>query len=187
MGRTHVTADRESSNTPLYAALRLRSEVPSITSRAAALMARSPLSPGSVVATHSACAGTSLLFVEFLASGRAADLFARGPGTVLRRYRDGRSASAEAEVVGRLHVLGFPVPAVRAAAGPDLVLERVEGVTMAEKLFAGDLSLETGGVLLATLPDRPHALPRPGGRPLLHLDPHPGNVLMGPDGPVVID
>jgi RIO-like serine/threonine protein kinase len=120
--------------------------------------------------------------VELIGSGRDSDVFAHGPGTVLRRYRDGRSAEAEAEVVSRLHGLGYPVPAVQAVVGPDLVMERVDGVTMAERLLAGDLPLETGGEMLAALHDRLHALPWPGGQPLLRLDLHPENVLMGRAG-----
>jgi len=119
--------------------------------------------------------------VELLASGRNAEVRAYGPGTVLRRYHDGRSAAAEAEVIKKLHVLGYPVPAVRAAIGPDLVVERVDGPTMAAALLAGDLALEKGGALLAALHDRLHGLPWPGGQPLLHLDLHPENALMRTD------
>ncbi len=90
-------------------------------------------------------------------------------------------------MVGRLHRLGYPVPAVRAVAGPDLVMERIDGGTMTRSLLGGDLSPGTGGALLAALQDRLHALPWPGDRPLLHLDLHPDNVLIGPGGPVVID
>jgi Ser/Thr protein kinase RdoA (MazF antagonist) len=125
--------------------------------------------------------------MELFASGRDADVFAHEPDTILRRYRDGRSAAAEAEVLGQLHALGYPVPAIRAAAGPDLVLERIDGGTMADRLLAGNLPLETGGMLLAALHDQLHALPWPGGLALLHLDLHPENVLMGPGGPAVID
>ncbi|WP_206674077.1 phosphotransferase [Pseudactinotalea suaedae] len=125
--------------------------------------------------------------MQILAGGRDADVFGYGDGLVLRRYRDGRSAEAEGVLMRDLARLGFPVPAVESVTGPDLVMERIDGPTMATQLLQGDLDPVEGGALLARLHDDLHRLPWPGGQPLLHLDLHPFNVLMSSRGPVVID
>lgn len=125
--------------------------------------------------------------MELLAGGRDADVFRYGDGMVLRRYRDGRSAEAEGALMRDLAASGYPVPAVESVSGPDLVMERIDGATMAERLLRGDLAPDAGGTMLAELHDGLHSLPWPGGQSLLHLDLHPFNVLMSPRGPVVID
>ena len=125
--------------------------------------------------------------MELLAGGRDADVFAYGDGLVLRRYRDGRSVEAEGALMRELARLGYPVPAVTSANGPDLVMDLVDGPPMAVQLLRGDLDPAAGGALLARLHDDLHRLPQPGGLALLHLDLHPFNVLMSSSGPVVID
>lgn len=128
-----------------------------------------------------------MIDVEILAGGRDADVFGHGHGLVLRRYRDGRSAEAEGELMRELAQLGYPVPRVESATGADLVMEHVDGPTMAWQLLQGDLDPTEGGTLLARLHDDLHRVPWPGGQPLLHLDLHPVNVLMSSRGPVVVD
>jgi len=118
--------------------------------------------------------------VDLLAAGRDSDVFAYADGLVLRRYRDGRSAAGEVAVIREVAALGYPVPAVHEAAGPDIVMERVVGPTLAEALVAG-MPPDEAGALLAGLHDRLHALAWPGAAPgevLLHLDLHGANVLL---------
>jgi len=125
-----------------------------------------------------------------LAAGRDADVYGYGDGLVLRRYRDGRSAAGEAATLRVLADLGYPVPAVHSSAGPDIVMERVDGPTLAEALQTGAVAVADGAQVLADLHGGLHALDWPGagaGESLLHLDLHPLNVLMGDAGPVVID
>ncbi len=125
---------------------------------------------------------------ELIAAGRDADVYADGAGRVRRRYRDGRDASGEAAVMRWLADAGFPVPTVYAVDGPDLVMARVEGPMLAESLLSDQVPPAEAGLLLADLHDRLHALgPPQGDLPMGHLDLHPLNVLMSPDGPVVID
>ncbi|GAB3907149.1 phosphotransferase [Kibdelosporangium lantanae] len=121
--------------------------------------------------------------LELLATGRDADVFAYAPGRVLRRYRDGGDATREAAVMTYLADQGFPVPAVYQADGPDLVMERVDGPTLLAALTSGDVPMADGMLLLADLVNQLHATP---GH-VLHMDLHPDNVILGPDGPVVID
>ncbi|MBA3265429.1 MAG: phosphotransferase, partial [Nocardioidaceae bacterium] len=65
------------------------------------------------------------------------------------------------------------------------------GPTMLESLVDGSLDVQAGGVLLADLHRRLHDLPAllsaDATDRILHLDLHPGNVLLSPRGPVVID
>lgn len=125
--------------------------------------------------------------MRFLAGGRDADVFHHADGLVLRRYRDGRSAVPESALMRELERLGYPVPAVESASGPDLVMELVSGPTLAAQILHGDVSPAEGGGILSELLERLHALPWPDGEVRLHLDLHPFNVLMSEHGPVVID
>jgi len=126
-----------------------------------------------------------------LAAGRDADVFAVDPQRVLRRYRRGGDVQAEVEVMAWVARHGYPVPKVYAAHGPDLVMERLYGPTMLDALAAGDLDPVAGGALLAGLHARLHTvrarLTPDGQDRVLHLDLHPGNVMLTASGPVVID
>ncbi|WP_151081663.1 phosphotransferase [Nocardioides cynanchi] len=128
--------------------------------------------------------------MELLAEGREAEVFALDEHRVLRRFRSpDRDAGPAAGLLDRLAGLGYPVPRVLSYDGPDLVQERVHGPRMSEAMTTGALALADGARMLASLHDRLHALPdEPAGSgALLHLDLHPENVLIGQDGPVVID
>jgi aminoglycoside phosphotransferase (APT) family kinase protein len=86
---------------------------------------------------------------------------------------------------------GYPVPGVRAATRGDLVMERLSGPTMLEAFGQGLLSAQEAGLILARLLRKLHAVPArlsadPAVR-VLHLDLHPDNVMLTPDGPKVID
>jgi aminoglycoside phosphotransferase (APT) family kinase protein len=133
-----------------------------------------------------------------LASGREADIFEYGPGLVLRRSRSGRRMDAEARIMRYLHDQGYPVPAVQDISddGLDLVMERVEGLTMVDALGKSPWRIRQLALVLADLHHMLHALRAPDflakppigdGDRVLHLDLHPLNVIMGPKGPCVID
>ncbi|WP_308120744.1 phosphotransferase [Paractinoplanes bogorensis] len=126
---------------------------------------------------------------EPFAFGREADVYALDEGRVLRRYRHGGDTGPESAVMRHVGGLGYPVPRVYEAGGPDLVLERLDGPTMATVLLAGSMSLRDGAAILADLLRRLHALPSLTGTApsVVHLDLHPDNVIMAADGPVVID
>jgi len=115
--------------------------------------------------------------------GRASHVIDLGDGTVLRI---GGDPEREAKVMEHARGHGFPVPAVRELRDGGMVLERVDGPTMAEHLGRHPWQLARQIRLLADLHHRLHAIPFDGGS-LLHLDLHPENVMLGPHGPVVID
>jgi aminoglycoside phosphotransferase (APT) family kinase protein len=130
-----------------------------------------------------------------IGAGRAADVYALDERRVLRRYRNGESSEREAAVMAYLAGAGFPVPRVHDASGPDLVLERLAGRDMLADLSARPWLARRHARTLAGLHDRLHAITAPpslrapfgpGGR-VLHLDLHPGNVMLTAAGPVVID
>lgn len=83
--------------------------------------------------------------------------------------------------MGHARAHGFPVPAVHEVLEDALVLERIEGPTMLDVI-----DVERHAVELAGLHARLHEIPHEGGA-LLHRDLHPGNVILSPSGPVVID
>lgn len=132
---------------------------------------------------------------ELVGRGRTADVFAAGADRVWRVYRDGRDARTEADVMRHLAAHGYPVPRVHDVDGPGLLLDRVEGPTLTESVQRRPWRARAAGRLLDDLLERltdvpvPSGLPRPfgSGAHLLHLDLHPGNVLLGAGGPVVID
>ncbi|HZC60343.1 MAG TPA: phosphotransferase [Streptosporangiaceae bacterium] len=126
-----------------------------------------------------------------ISSGRSADVFALDEQRVLRRYRDGNEVSAEVPVMTYVAALGFPVPRIYEAKGTDLVMERVAAPTMLQALLSRRIRPEIGAALLLSLHRQLHGLPPrlssdPDAR-VLHLDLHPGNVILSPGGPVVID
>jgi aminoglycoside phosphotransferase (APT) family kinase protein len=131
-----------------------------------------------------------------LGSGRSAEIYDLGHGRVLRRYRDrARPARREAEVISWAGAHGVPVPEVFDVDGPDIVMEKVDGLTMLADLARRPWRLASHAATLARLHEQVHAVPAIAGRRapfgaggvLLHLDLHPDNVLMSARGPVLID
>ncbi|MEU9864618.1 phosphotransferase [Streptomyces sp. NPDC047971] len=122
-----------------------------------------------------------------IGTGRSADVFALDDAWVVRRYRDGEDATHEAAAMEHLAGHGFPVPRVRSAAGPELVMRRLTGPSLLDALLAGTVTPEEAGTILAGLLHRLHGVPSASSAPLLHLDLHPGNVMLTPEGPYVID
>lgn len=140
---------------------------------------------------------------QLIASGSSADVFALDDQRVLRRYRSGRDASPEVTLLRHVVAHGFPAPAVLQASGPDLVLERLHGPTLLQALTAGVVSLPDAAAILTDLHTRLHAITPPDGwgpdEPLawplvtsgpaiVHLDVHPGNVILTEShGPALVD
>ncbi|MFF8937422.1 phosphotransferase [Streptomyces paradoxus] len=130
---------------------------------------------------------------EPLGAGRRADVYALDEAWVLRRDRDGwGDATAEAAVMAHVHAHGYPAPRVRPTGSrTDLVMERLTGPTMLQACLAGTLEMAEAGSILARLLRDLHAVPAlratdPAVR-IQHLDLHPENVIITPDGPRVID
>ena len=133
--------------------------------------------------------------------GRAADVFDLGNGRVLRRYRSDTEQVAarvehEAAAMRHLHAAGYPVPVVHEASGPDMVMDRLTGRTMLQELAARPWRARWVARQLADLHRRLEQVPTDGldlphrlGAPecVVHLDLHPGNVMVTTDGCVVFD
>ena len=127
---------------------------------------------------------------EPFAAGRDADIYSIDDHWVLRRYRDGYPVRDEADFMRHVAKYDYPVPAVREIVGPDMVIQRLNGPTLADAAIAGDLSGTELGEIHADLHRRLHAIPAPSGTPgrvVVHGDLHPLNVIATDNGPVVID
>lgn len=104
----------------------------------------------------------------------------------------------EARTMSFLHQRGYPVPAVDELSddGLDLVMERIEGVSMVDAIGQAPWTVRRQAATLADLHLRLHEIDAPdflppliagSGNKIIHLDLHPLNVMVGPKGPVVID
>lgn len=130
-----------------------------------------------------------------VARGRDAELYAYGRDRLLRRYLRHGGVVAEVAVMSAARAAGYPVPRAEAVSDTEMVLQRVDGPTMLEDLVRRPWRSWSRARTLASLHRRLHAIEAPDGlaapfgegRSLLHLDLHPRNVLLGPDGPMVID
>lgn len=135
--------------------------------------------------------------MELIARGRDADVYALDQSRVLRRYRHGGPTAREARLMAHLASCGYPVPEVYEVTDTDMVLERLDGPTMLDALAKRPWRVGYFGRVLGSLHDRLHALPAPEWLPrrfgtadddrVLHLDLHPGNVILARRGAVVID
>jgi aminoglycoside phosphotransferase (APT) family kinase protein len=135
--------------------------------------------------------------MELIGRGRHADVFAIDDRTVLRRYRraSGRDTGRQAEAMSLARAAGFPVPAVYAADGPDLVMQRVRGHSLIADMVRRPWRIYAHAALLVELQHRLHEIEAPASFPapvgdgsaLLHLDLQPENVVITVDGPVVLD
>jgi aminoglycoside phosphotransferase (APT) family kinase protein len=135
--------------------------------------------------------------MELIGRGREADVYALVDGRVLRRYRSGGPAEAEARLMAHLAGAGYPVPRVYNANDAEQVLERLDGPTMLAALRRRPWRVAAYGRMLARLHDKLHAIPAPeflppapgsgSGDRVLHLDLHPDDVILTARGPYVID
>jgi len=127
-----------------------------------------------------------------LARGEDADVFAIDETRVLRRYRRRSVPDREVAIMRYMSERGYPAPRVFDVSGPDLTLERIDGPTMLADLRRRPWRYRTHALTLARLHRELHAIPPPDfltsqGAAVLHLDLHPANVMLAPQGPVVID
>lgn len=132
--------------------------------------------------------------VRLIAAGRTSEVLDLGDGRVLRQFRAGGDPERERLVMDYARRSGYPVPRVLEVRPGALVLDRVEGPTMLDVLLRQPWTLRRNAYLLAELHKQLHEISAPSTLPaagagdrLLHLDLHPGNVMLSPDGPFVID
>jgi streptomycin 6-kinase len=126
-----------------------------------------------------------------IAAGRASEVYDLGDGRVIRR---GGVPEREARAMEHARRHGYPVPRVLEVQPDALVLERVEGLTMLTAIQRRPWTLRRHAAMLAELHVQLHTIAAPeglaaagAGDRLLHLDLHPGNVIISPEGVSVID
>ena len=132
--------------------------------------------------------------MKLLAAGRASQIYDLGDGRVLRRFVGVGFPEREAAVMEHARAHGFPVPRVLEQQHDGLLLEKVEGRTMAQDLWRRPWRAGAHARSLADLHAQLHAIPAldslsalDEGDAVLHLDLHPLNVILSRAGPVVID
>ncbi|MGH8983121.1 MAG: phosphotransferase [Acidimicrobiia bacterium] len=133
--------------------------------------------------------------MKLLAEGRDSQVFALDERRVLRRYREPRCLPREVAVMELARANAYPVPRVHDLTATDVVLDRVDGPTMAQDLTRRPWRMREHAHTLASLHHQLHDIVAPDwlhtplgeGPVILHLDLHPLNVILGPAGPVVID
>lgn len=123
-------------------------------------------------------------------------MFDIGAGRVLRRYRRDKDTTREAATMTHLASHGYPVPTVHDAQGRDLVMDRIDGPTMLGRMTSKPWQLRGHARSLAQLHRDLASVPVDGLRldgasgeasVIVHGDLHPENVMLAPQGPVVID
>lgn len=140
--------------------------------------------------------------MELLSAGRDADVYALGDDRVCRRYRHDYGpelVETEARLMGYLRDKGYPTPEVFDFNATDLVMERVQGPTLLDVAAGQPWRLREVAATVTRVLDqlhrieapewlRPHEYAQAGGPArVLHMDLHPGNILITEQGPVVID
>lgn len=128
---------------------------------------------------------------QHLASGQDSDVFIRSDGLLVKRTRTGRDLRREAEMMTYLSGHGIAVPRVHDVTADELVMQYVPGPRMSEEIGRKPWLAAQLGRELAELHHQLDRIAAPdflsGDGDLLHLDLHPGNVVLGPEGPVVLD
>lgn len=132
--------------------------------------------------------------LKLIAAGRGSEVFDLAGGRVLRQFKDGGHPEREALVMQHARLHGYPAPEVFEVLANALVLEKVAGPTMWEDAHAQPSTVRAHAALLAQLHRELHEIKAPNGLTsvgagdrLLHLDLHPANVILSPNGPVVLD
>jgi serine/threonine protein kinase len=115
--------------------------------------------------------------------GRASSVTDLGDGRILRT---GGHPEREAEFMRLAREHGIRVPFVYEVRTNALVMERIPGEPLLDRIRRRPWTLPMAARVIADLHERVHAVPYDGGR-VLHFDLHADNVLMSSDGPVLID
>jgi tRNA A-37 threonylcarbamoyl transferase component Bud32 len=132
---------------------------------------------------------------RLIGAGRAADVYDLGGGRVLRRYRISANAEPEARLMRYLREAGLGVPEIYDADGTDLVMAKLDGIDLLTDLSRRPWRAARHGIMLARMHDQLHEIQAPSwlkqpfgdGDRVLHLDLHPGNVMITAAGPMIID
>ncbi|SRR5712691_1334968 len=132
---------------------------------------------------------------RLIGAGRAADVYDLGGGRVLRRYRVNANAEPEATLMRYLREAGLGVPEVYDADGTDLVMAKLDGIDLLSDLSRRPWRAARHATMLARMHDQLHEIVAPSwlerpfgeGDRVLHLDLHPGNVMLTANGPMIID
>ncbi len=141
--------------------------------------------------------------MDEIARGREAVVYALDDRRILRRSLDDRQSADPSRLTEYLRSQGYPVPEVFESDGRDVIMERIDGPDLLTYVAAdparldfvfellGDLHNRLATIAVPAWLDELAVSPRDDGlgdhRNIVHLDFHPGNVILADDGPRVID
>ena len=132
---------------------------------------------------------------KLIGQGRGSEVRAHGPDQVIRIGDEGADLRHEAEAMQYVRAAGYPAPAFVAQPDPSsIVMQRLHGPTMLEDLTAKPWKLFHHAHTLARLHRELGSVEAPAtwtqvapGQSVVHLDLHPDNVKITPNGPMVFD
>jgi len=132
---------------------------------------------------------------KLIGLGRGSEVRTHGPDQVIRRGEPGNDLTHEAGAMQYVRNAGYPAPALIEQPDPEaIVMQRLHGPTMLEELTARPWKLIGHAKTLARLHHELGRIEAPAGwtqvsvgNSVVHLDLHPDNVKMTPNGPMVFD
>ena len=134
---------------------------------------------------------------NLLAQGSHARVYIVDDQVVVRRLKNYQGTYPNADLLSHLKQLGFPTPTLFEARQDTLIMERLHGPTLLQSLIAQETSLAEAVRIMVQLHEQLHSLQPPpslatNGQPhgtdrILHMDIHPGAIVLTADGPHLVD
>lgn len=134
---------------------------------------------------------------NLLAQGSHARVYIVGDHVLVRRLKNYQGTYPNTDLMSYLKLLGFPTPTLFEARYDTLIMERLHGPTLLQSLIAQETSLAEAVHIMVQLHEQLHSLqppqsPASDGQPpgearVLHMDIHPGAIILTPNGPHLVD
>lgn len=130
---------------------------------------------------------------NLLVQGSHARVYLVDDQVVVRQLKNYRETYPNADLMVHLKQHGFPTPTLFEVRQDTLIMERLHGPTLLQSLIAQETSLAQAVAIIVHLHEVLHGLQLCDGSPsgdadrILHMDIHPGSIVLTPDGPYLVD